>query len=262
MMGLRSILLTALLVVDLAQAQGPFQLAPPLLRASSIFYTDSAAVTMAFAQPGAEIRYSFVHELPGPDDSVYISPLVVTAPMATLYARSFAAGYLPSDAASLTLIKDGLPLATVNATPAHPRYPGSGPSTLQDNRGGTPSIGSADWLGYDVDSIDLWVNLRTEQTVKKALLDFLQNEDSWVFLPGQVIVYGITRQGPVELARQDHDPEVYHPGSRCVPLVLSLQPQVALDQLHIVIKGIKQLPAWHSGKGQHAWVFIDEIKIY
>ncbi|MFM2145763.1 MAG: hypothetical protein RL732_599 [Bacteroidota bacterium] len=262
MMGLRSMLLTALLVVDLAQAQGPFQLAPPLLKASSLFYTESAEVTMAFAHPGAAIRYSFVHEQPGPDDSVYTKPLVVTAPMATLYARSYAAGYLPSDAASLTLIKDGLPLATVNATPPHPRYPGSGPSTLYDNRGGTPSIGSPDWLGYDVDSIDLWINLHSAQSVKKVLLDFLQNEDSWVFLPGQVIAYGITRQGPVELARQAHDPEVYHPGSRCVPLVLKLAPQLALDQLHIIIKGIKQLPAWHSGKGQHAWVFIDEIKIY
>ena len=262
MMGARSILLAFLLAVDLVQAQAPFQLAPPLLRASSVFFTESATVTMAFAQPGAQIRYSFVHEQPGPDDSVYSEPLLVTAPMVTLHARSHAAGYRPSDAATLTLIKDGLPLATVNATPPHPRYPGSGPYTLYDNRGGTPSIGSADWLGYDVDSIDLWVSLRSEQRVTKALLDFLQNEDSWVFLPGEVIVYGITRQGPVELARKVEDPDAYQPGSRCVPMVLMLQPQAALDQLHIVIKGIRQLPAWHSGKGQHAWVFIDEIKIY
>ena len=122
--------------VDLVQAQAPFQLAPPLLRASSVFFTESATVIMAFAQPGAQIRYSFVHEQPGPDDSVYSEPLLVTAPMVTLHARSHAAGYRPSDAATLTLIKDGLPLATVNATPPHPRYPGSGPYTLYDNKSG------------------------------------------------------------------------------------------------------------------------------
>jgi hypothetical protein len=32
--------------------------------------------------------------------------------------------------------------------------------------------------------------------------------------------------------------------------------------LKLVLLPLKIIPAWHPAKGNHAWLFIDEIKVY
>lgn len=258
--------LTLLLLVTLVfpiESQVRFQLAPPLIRSTSVFFTDSARVTMYFAQSGTRIHYSFKHTLPTSDDPLYKGPLTIKEAVTTVHARSYAeAEFLPSDPVSITLIKEGLPLTSLTTSAPNPKYPGSGPATLTDNLGGLASVGSPTWMGFDTDTASFTVTLKQEAIPERVLLHFLQNEDSWIFLPERITVYAITGEGEKEIARLSNSTDQPHAGSRCVPQFLQLQPTGPVAQLRISINGVSHLPGWHAGKGQHAWVFIDEIKIY
>ncbi|HUM67120.1 MAG TPA: hypothetical protein PLV32_14770, partial [Chitinophagaceae bacterium] len=46
--------------------------------------------------------------------------------------------------------------------------------------------------------------------------------------------------------------------------VLELMPagKINTDKLKLVFHTVKKIPEWQSGKGQHGWLFIDEIKVY
>ena len=41
---------------------------------------------------------------------------------------------------------------------------------------------------------------------------------------------------------------------------LKLDKPVKTAKLLIKINTVKHIPGWHPGKGNHAWMFIDEIK--
>lgn len=38
--------------------------------------------------------------------------------------------------------------------------------------------------------------------------------------------------------------------------------KIKTNKLKLVLLPLKKIPDWHPGKGKHAWLFIDEIKVY
>ena len=38
--------------------------------------------------------------------------------------------------------------------------------------------------------------------------------------------------------------------------------KINTQKLKLVLLPLKKIPDWHNGKGNHGWLFIDEIKVY
>jgi len=250
--------------------QDSFQLARPLAKFESLFFKDSATLELKFAQQGARIYYTLNRrkELepiePTPGSQLYKNPLVFKSSLSIIKAKVFQNGYKPSETIELSFARQGLQIKKLTGTKPNSKYPGSGDSTLFDNKGGIVDPSSKTWMGFDQDTVHLEVELSKTEKLNTILLSFLQNQGSWIFLPEMISVYYF-----------DEKKNAYHPFGREILLqdptapakmnfrfIRSRTGMVKTNKLVIDLVTVRNIPAWHPAKGQHAWCFIDEIKIY
>ncbi|MBI1780965.1 MAG: chitobiase/beta-hexosaminidase C-terminal domain-containing protein [Sphingobacteriales bacterium] len=251
------------LIVSLS-AQDSFQLAPPLLKYSSIFFSKQTSLTIKFIQPGAKVYYTTNNEEPTEQSNVYVKPVTISKNFTTIKAKAIGNNFTPSSTESVSFIKDGLPIKNVEFTKPNDKYPGSGSNTLFDNKGGNPAANNNTWLGYDCDTVTISLTLKKEKLIQSVLLNFLQNEPGWIFLPEQITAewYNKKTNSYQLLATENISSEKETAGSSCVYRLLSSAQKIKTDKIRIHILVKKSIPSWHPGKGNHAWMFIDEVKVY
>lgn len=256
-------LAASLLLYHLSFAQ-PFQLAPPLLQYSSTFSAKgTSSLSILFNQPGAEVRYTLNGKEPTAADKLYTTPITIKGSRVMLKARAMGKGFLPSETVQAQFIQGGLAIASVNFTPPHESYAKSSADILHDNAGGLTRYGSGTWLGYDRDTVQLDIELRKTERVQRVLLDLLQDENSWIFLPERITLSYWEKKSqayvPVIETRIDHSKAQ---PKQCVLKELILPTPVNTRKLRVQIETVKSIPGWHAAKGSHAWFFIDEIKVF
>jgi len=245
-------------------AQDSFQLAPPLLKYNSVFFIGKTNLEIKFAQTGTAVHYTLNGKEPTIKDLVYKRPISVTNNFTSVKAKTFGKAFKPSESVAVTFIKDGKKIRTVEQTAPNPKYPGSGANTLIDNKGGDAQTNSNTWLGYNCDTVSITLNLEKEETVNNVLLNFLQNEGGWIFLPEKINVswFDKTTNSLQYFGSEAINDDKETPGSQCNFHII--QPGTKLQTNKIIVQLVvkKKMPAWHSNKGEHAWMFIDEIKVY
>lgn len=253
-----------LLIFNNCYAQQTFQLAPPMLKYHSIFFQTPAMISMQFAQPDTKIFFTLNGKEPTQNDSYYNQPLEIQKSFTTLKAKVFGDGFLPSETVAITFIKDGLKIKSVQATEPNEKYPGNGAQTLFDNEGGVANSQSKNFIGYQTDSVVINVSLEKKQKITSVLLDFLRDYGSWIFLPESVRVYYFDdKKNEFQfLAEKKIVADSSQQSSATVFEILNTNKKVLSSKIKIVLKPLSFIPAWHSAKGQHGWMFIDEIKIY
>ena len=259
-----SIVLLLLGISNALFAQDTFQLAPPFLKYGSVFFRDKAIVEMKFAQSETELHYTLNSQEPTINDPVYKKPVIVKNNFATLKAKAFGNNFHPSETATATFIKEGKAIQSIQQTTPNPKYPGNGANTLTDNKGGLEQLSSNTWMGYNCDSVTVTLDLGKQQTINKVLLNFLQGESGWVFLPDKIIVKWFDKKtNSYQLFGEEKIPaDKETSGSHCNYRIIGVKNKIQTDKILINIIVNKNIPAWHPAKGEHAWMFIDEIKVY
>jgi Fn3 associated len=259
------IVLTLLLLNTITvNAQDNFQLAKPLLKYGSIFFTNEATIEMVFAEPNTQIRYTLDGQEPTENALLYSQPVRITKSFTTVKARVFSKTYRPSDVVEVTFIKDGLPIKSVESTTPNQKYKGSGATTLIDNKGGATNMSGKTWLGFQTDTVDIVLHLHKKEKVKKVLVNLLRDYGSWIFLPEKIEIYAFNNKNNIfqivdnKVFKQDKNIE----GPACTPSVFVLKNGIKTDKLKIQLHLVKQIPDWHGGKGNKSWIFVDEVKAY
>ena len=245
-------------------SQQKFQLAPPILKFNSVFFIQSATVSLQFEQPGTRIFYTLNGKEPTEKSLVYQSPIVIKKSLTTLKAKVFGNGYLPSETVQATFIKDGLKIKSIEQPPANEKFPGNGPKTLFDNEGGIADMRNKNFLGYQQDSVEINVLLEKKQPIHSMLLDFFCDEGSWIFLPQSIQVYYFNEnKNSYELiAKKEISPDTIINGSACVFEIINPVEKITSNKLKVILQPLQSIPEGHPGKGKQAWLFTDEIKIY
>ncbi|KAA9036508.1 hypothetical protein FW778_17975 [Ginsengibacter hankyongi] len=245
-------------------SQQEFQLAPPVVKYNSVFFIQSATVSLQFLQPGTQIFYSLNGKEPAKNDLVYQSPIVIKKSLTTLKAKVFGNGYVPSETVQATFIKDGLKIKSIEPSPANEKFPGNGAKTLFDNEGGIADMHNKNFLGYQKDSVEINVLLEKKQPIHSLLLDFLRDEGSWIFLPQSIQVYYFNEnKNSYELiGKKKILPDTIINGSACVFEIIKPGKKITANKIKIILQPLQSIPEGHPGKGKQAWLFIDEIKIY
>ncbi len=257
------LLLLLLAGVD-CKAQSTVQLAQPVLKYPSLFFKTFVAVEMKFEQAGTQIHYTLNNQTPTTQNKVYTHPIKIKKSFTTLKAIVSGDSFLSSEIVSATFIKEGFKIKLVQQTPANERFNGTGLNTLIDNKGGIADMNSKTWLGYQQDSVEINITLEKKQKLTAVLINCLQDQGSWVFLPAKLqLFYFDENKGTFELLGEqlpDHNKQVS--AISCQPILLTASKKIKAQKIKIILKGIKTLPAWHAGNGQPGWLFVDEIKVY
>lgn len=245
-------------------SQQQFQLAPPLMQYRSVFFNDTAMLALKFQQAGAAIHYTLNKNEPTEHALLYTHPIVIQDKIVTVKAKVFAKNFLPSDDVQITFIKNGLSIESVECTKPDEKYAGSGSNTLFDNMGGFAQSSAKTWMGFSSDTVSIEVALKQPQKVEEVLLDFLQDEGSWIFLPETVNIYAYgLKDAEYNLINSTHPfANKPTPGSSCVYKIIAGSRKIKTNKLLVQIITVKNIPEWHEAKGKHAWLFIDELKVY
>ena len=143
-------------------------------------------------------------------------------------------------------------------TPPDTRYSGGGPDALIDGFSASTNyqFGWQGWYGQDMVAT---IDLGAEYHIDSVEISFLQDQQSWIFLPG-IVVWEFSKDGtrwekllvrPIDMAASRDEKlqliQWYYAGFPSL-----------FRYIRITAKNLGPLPAWHGSKGE-CWLFCDEI---
>lgn len=247
-----------------AFSQKTLKLAPPYIQFESVFYEKQGNAALEFAKENTQIRYTTNGQDPTEKDRLFTKPIVLKKKSSVLKARVFGAGFEASETVGATFYKAGFRIDSVATTLPHQLYPGSGPKTLIDRLGGRDAFNSKTWMGFASDMVQMEIRLKSPVKVKRIMLHVLENQAAWIYLPHKVEVYAQAKEGgPWELISQtEGETGDFQSKSQCRAFWIKLQK--APKTRHLLVKAypLAKIPDSHPGKGNPAWLFIDEVNLY
>jgi hypothetical protein len=240
--------------------ESPIRLSMPSVGNEDVLKRNESLV-LRHPMPGVIIRYT----LDGTDpDSLhgetFKNPIQITS-TTKLKAYAFKEGWLPSETYERTCFTEGLkPKKVKLLTKPDPQYPGEGAQSLMDGRKGNADVfKEPSWLGFRDNTFEAAFDFQNPATVKNITISYGRNIGGYIFPPSEVEVWAGSTAEKVSLIKtikvaQPTSNEPVKIEALVIPLTNS-----TFVHYKIVCKPIRKLPAWHSGKGDKGWFFIDEI---
>ncbi len=211
--------------------------------------------------PGATVRYTLDGAEPDEQSAVVSEPLTLPK-TATLKAKTFIQGMTPSFTVSEQFHRV-YATSVVYAHPNSPRYSGGGEFGLVDGSLGSVDDYRTNWVGFQQVDLIATVRLTSPRALSAITTRFLQNQESWIFLPGS-LVYEVSADGVryKRVFEKDLEKEAQAPSEEVA--VKSFKADISerkVAYVRVTAKNIGVCPPWHEGAGGKAWIFTDEIVI-
>ncbi|PWT98676.1 MAG: hypothetical protein C5B52_11865 [Bacteroidetes bacterium] len=241
-------------------AQEKFQLSAPIAKYQSPFFKESTTLNYLFVQPGAVVRYTIDNREPDEHDKIFRQPIRIKK-SCIIKAKAFGDSFLPSETVTVEFVKDGKKIVSAKVNTQHNKYPGSGPQTLFDDKGGNMDASASSWIGFDSDTVQISIRTAKKEKISEVLISVLKNQGGWIFLPEKVEVSSSEDNSNL-IATSSFDAVRQSPENKIEYLHIKFPKPVETDLLSLTVYTVKSIPEWHSAKGKHAWFFIDEIKLY
>jgi len=142
------------------------------------------------------------------------------------------------------------------------KYASKGMGSLVNGLLANPaSFKDIEWLGFQGNDLEATIVLPREQDIHQVTLRFLENIKSWIFLPKAIRIY-ISDNGKTfsKVASLENPFQVNIESAAIHDLNIDMENRNA-RYLKIIAENYGRLPQWHSGAGEQAWLFTDEIII-
>ena len=141
-----------------------------------------------------------------------------------------------------------------------PQYAAGGELALIDGWRGSPDFRTGLWQGYEGQDLEAVVDLGSVQSIRRAELGCLQDENSWIFFPLEV-QFSTSRDGerwePYGVAPNGVSP--FEPGA--ILRSFTVDGEAEARYVKVVAKSRIHCPEGHKGEGGKSWVFADEIVV-
>ncbi len=142
-----------------------------------------------------------------------------------------------------------------------PKYSANGAQSLTDGLRGSADYREGKWLGFKGSSMEAIIEFQSPTDITGVEARFLDDQKSWIFLPAQVLVLvsedgsNYRELGKVTFASAKAE------GSKGVVNATVKRKVGGVRRVKIIARNQGVCPEWHSGAGQPAWLFADEIII-
>ncbi len=218
------------------------------------------SLTCRFEQqiPAGDIHYTTDGSAPTPDAPVYYDPLPLSKP-AEIRATVFKAGKPISKTVALAYrpsLASGKPFS-LKYRPGE-KYNGRRPEALTDGLFGSEAFHDGNWCGFYGDDFDLSIDLGSEQALKSVRMNWLEANNSWIYLP-------VTLSVALSADGQTYD-TIYTASAADIAALSSGRIKAADVPLNgkkaryvrIYAQNPGQHPVYPDGK---CWLFIDEVQV-
>ena len=236
-------------------------LTPPMMvRPEHQVFDKGDGLRLRHPMQGVTIRYTTDGTDPDSlSSAVYGSPIPVTGPT-HVKARAVMQGWLASPVSEFTVYARGIPVegATLLSEPDL-RYRSQGANSLIDGQKGESNNVLLNWLGYRDVPFNAHFRLGGRDSVRRVVLSMADNHGSYIMPPLRVTVFAGT------------DSSKLSPIGSLVPVqptrygpVVNLAYAVAVKpgrytHFRVQADPVSSLPAWHNGRRDKGWIFVDEV---
>jgi len=237
-------------------------------------FSSSKKIELACFTKDSEIHYTIDGSEPTVSSPLFTQPFVITKSI-KLKARSFNKKLPPSeimeasfykvivrDSAAPFYLSDGVIYPTIALKEkVHRLYPANGAETLIDGVRGSENFRDGKWIGLQPNSLDALIDFGKEVDIASVKVGFLRNQGSWIFLP-ELVEFSLSQDGAhyevvssqkIEARKQNNNTEIVNVESGHI--------NKRGRYLRVFAKNIGDLPSWHKGYGDQAFIFADEIVI-
>lgn len=141
-----------------------------------------------------------------------------------------------------------------------PKYEVGGAAALTDGLRGINDY-HFNWLGFEGSDLEAVIDLGSEMPIHEIRADFIQDIQSWVFLPRSFTAYYSNDGQSFTLLGSDQN---ITPDNKTGAFIQTFSvPAENITARYVKVKAIsmKTCPSWHIGAGISSWIFTDEIVI-
>jgi hypothetical protein len=118
------------------------------------------------------------------------------------------------------------------------------------------------WLGFEGDDMEAVVDLLTPTAVESIRVDFLQDNNAWIFLPlGVEFALSLDGRDYRTVAKLGNDVPARKSGAFIALFAASFERQ-RVRYVRVRATNMKTCPDWHKGAGGLAWIFADEVMVF
>ena len=212
---------------------------------------------------GVTIRYTTDGSDPDSTTSpIYNSPMAVNG-FTMVKAKAIRTGWYSSPVESFTFFKKGIkPSRAELLNQPNEKYKGNGAATLIDlKKGLAENFSDAAWLGFREQPFAAVFYFDTAQTINSISISYNKSVQSYLMPPAEVEVWAGESKDKLKLLKKATAKQPTKEEKNVVRVEgMKIEiPQAKYKCYKIIAKNVSKLPAWHPGKGEKAWIFIDEI---
>jgi len=128
------------------------------------------------------------------------------------------------------------------------QYAAGGHTALIDQIRGGDDYRNGNWQGYEGVNLEAVLNLGKKKKISEIRVGFLQDENSWIFMPTKLEVY-IGEPGDWKLYGELNNDKI--------------TPKDHGKSEYVKVVGVNRgtCPAYHKGAGGKSWIFTDEVVV-
>lgn len=141
-----------------------------------------------------------------------------------------------------------------------PKYDAGGAEALTDGIRGIDDY-HFNWLGFEGQDMEAVIDLGAETDITEISADFLQDVQSWIFLPKSLTAYIVSETGELtEIGSVPNTVPENKPGSFIRTFSIPAN-QAKARYIKVRAESMKTCPKGHIGYGKSSWIFTDEIVV-
>lgn len=233
---------------------------PTIMQDSSIF-SSHLTVKLKHLLKGVEIKYTTDGSEPDSlKSSEYTSPILLTE-NTVLKIKAFKPGWIGSDVIQRTFYKSGIQPDTIYlVSNPHPKYQNDGAKTLINFQLGESNTSNGEWLAYREYNMEFVVGFNQTKPLKSAYLNAFIDIGAYIFPVKSIKVEGSNDGKQFENITEAKFPEADKSDTRGAKSFSCEFPQgTSWKYYKFTVANWNKLPQWHPGKGEPAWIFVDEL---
>ncbi|MBI1782266.1 MAG: chitobiase/beta-hexosaminidase C-terminal domain-containing protein, partial [Sphingobacteriales bacterium] len=235
----------------------------PMLENESFVIDTPVHLQLKHFVHGVVVRYTLDGTEPDSLHSPVYDKNVMLTKNVLVKTKAFKPGWISSDILETYFYAAKIKGDTViNILPADSAFRGNGSRTIIDLvKGETTNFGNGKWVGYHGKKMESIIGFNTSQTVSSVTLSTLIDIGSYIMPPVSIQVWGAGKDGKYRKLNSlsPAQPTAVSP-AYLKGFEMTFAP-VTVKAIKIIAVPVAKLPAWHPGKGDKGWIFIDEVFI-
>lgn len=239
------------------------KLSPPVsLSGERIIIDTPAALQLKHYIKDAVIRYTTDGSEPDSLQSPVFKGNETINSNTIIKAKAYKPGWHTSDLLEMKFLKNSYtPDSVIYLTKPNEKYKDAERKLLIDHAIGEANFNIGGWVAFRENRMECLLSFANATTIKSVGISGLVDVGSYVMPPSLVQVWGGADSNHLTLLGQ-LKPE--QPGKQLPSYTKNFEctfKPASVKYVKIIANPVAKLPAWHQGKGDKAWIFLDELLV-